>query len=159
MPTPAVTSSYSKNAVFLMVVFFLIATICIGNSIGILIYNLRRNYIFDTSLISVLVVAVASIVIACIPFMYKAPVVPIVNWNSARTTVYITNYNEIEDTSKLELWDIANSLSNEVTYNTANHSINIPDKFFKFYNDYKPVVLAVRNYKAGLVYSQSIASN
>ena len=143
----SVKSELSSGGVIMVVLFCLSAAVLIfiaGNSI----YERKGTPAGAAGLI---IAGIVFLVIAFIPFYYKAPPIPTIN--RVGSTIVVTNYNSLGTNPTLEVWTLNNGANfklydmKDPQYNATNRSWN--------YDKPERKAVAVRNYVAGLVFSQS----
>ena len=145
----AITSKFSTGAVVLIVIFSIAAAFFL--TMGIYNYNNRLGS--EIQSIGIILVGLALLAIALIPLYYKAPPVPIIS--RVGNTIQVTNYASLGPTPKLEFWQINIDGFNlkihdmNTRYNSTTQAWTL-DMSMSGRRDY-----VVRNYVAGLVFSQS----
>jgi hypothetical protein len=139
---------YTGGAITIMVIFFFIAACLIAYSI-----SNKKNDIIQMILI------ISSIVIACIPFYYRVPATPIVQFtvNGTTRTVVITNKSDYVNSSNnftvSDLNIISNRNDTQLVYN-KNNIVKNPSNLSWNNVNLESQVAAVRAYNT-LVYSES----
>jgi hypothetical protein len=148
----AIKSELTTGAVIMVVLFCLVAAVLIylaGNSI----YDRKGTPAGAAWLI---IAGIVCLVIAFIPYYYKAPPIPTIN--RVGSTIVVTNYSSLGTNPTLEVWTLHNGYNTKLydmkdpNYNATNRSWNHDTLGIT-----KPIV--VRNYVAGLVFSQSDVIN
>lgn len=141
-----VTKELSVGAYFLIIIFYIIGIVFLAVA-----YWAYKNY-DDASLVYLLIGLVA-MTIGSIPYMYSAPAMPTITRNG--NVITVTNYNSLGNPS-LELWGITDGGTKYKIDGTDSQQYNSVGHYFTYIpSAMNYVKFAVRNYTAGLVFSQS----